>query len=58
MLYHFPEQFSTRNYLVNVEVDDLDIAEEGYAMERPTMGCDDNFAELANMIMEDNEYAY
>ena len=56
MLYHFPEQLGTRNYLFNVDVDDLDIAEESYANERPAMGCDDNFAELANMVMEDHNY--
>lgn len=56
VLYHFPEQLGTRNYLFNVDVDDLDIAEESYAKERPAMRCDDNFAELANMVMEDHNY--
>jgi hypothetical protein len=52
VLYHLPEQFGRRNCIKDIDVNDLDIAEE-YAEQRPAMGCDESFAELASMIMED-----
>ncbi len=50
-----PEQFGQRNCIKDIDVNDLDIAEE-YAEQRPAMGCDESFAELASMIMEDHHY--
>ena len=56
VLYFLPERLSTRDFSTEVDVDDLDIAEENYAVARPVKGCNDSFAELAEMIMEDNNW--
>lgn len=56
VLYHLPEQSGATNCIINVDMNDLDIAEENYAEQRPAMGCNDSFAELANMVMEDHNY--
>ena len=56
MLYFLPERFDTRDFKTDVDAGDIDIAEENYAEARPVMGCDDSFAELAQMVMENHGY--
>ena len=56
VLYFLPERFDTRDFKTDVDAGDIDIAEENYAEVRPVMGCDDSFAELAQMVMEDHGY--
>ena len=56
VLYYLPEQSHGINCIINVNENDLDIAEENYTEQQPAMGCNESFAELANMIMEDHHY--
>ena len=53
VLYFILQSTNTRDYLTQVGVDELDIAEEHCAQEPSLRGCSPNFNELAEMIMED-----
>ena len=52
-LYFIPRANNTRDYLTQVGVDEVDIAEEHCAQEPSLRGCSPYFNELAEMIMED-----
>lgn len=52
-LYFIPRSTNTRDYLTQVGVDELDIAEEHCAQVPSLRGCSSHFNELAEMIMED-----
>ena len=52
-LYFTPQSTHTRDYLTQVGVDEVDIAEERCAQEPSLRGCSPYFNELAKMIMED-----
>ena len=52
-LYFIPRANNTRDYLTQVGVDEVDIAEEHFAQEPSLRGCSPYFNELAEMIMED-----
>ena len=56
VLYYLPEQSNGINCIIDVDVNDLDIAEENYSAQQPAMGCNESFAELASMVMEDHHY--
>lgn len=52
-LYFIPQSTHTRDYLTQVGVDEVDIAEEHCAEEPSLRGCSPYFNQLAEMIMED-----
>ena len=52
-LYFIPQSSNTRDYLTEVDVEEIDIAEELRAQESPLPGCSPYFNELAELIMED-----
>ena len=52
-LYFIPQSTNTRDYLTQVGIDKVDIAEEHCAQEPSLGGCSPYFNELAEMIMED-----
>ena len=52
-LYFIRQSTHTRNYLTQVGIDEVDIAEENCAQEPSLRGCSPYFNELAEMIMED-----
>ena len=51
--YFIPQSTNTHDYLTQVGVDELDIAEEHCAEVPSLRGCSSHFNELAEMIMED-----
>lgn len=57
VLYFLPERHSTTDFSTEVDDDDLDIAEDNYALSKPAMGCSYEFQQLAEMIMEDSGYS-
>ena len=53
-LFFLPEANDARNYLKPVCIKDIEIAEERCCQQPPPNGCDDNFTELAIILMEEN----
>jgi hypothetical protein len=53
-MYFVPEITGTRDYKIDVDLDDLDAAKEMFSSDRPLNGCSQAFSELAVMLMEDN----
>ena len=54
ILFFLPEANDARNYLKPVCIKDIEIAEERCCKQPPPNGCDDNFTELAIILMEEN----
>jgi len=54
IMYFLPERYSTTDYKKDVDWIDLDIAESTCGEQNPPMGCHPSFAELATMIMQEN----
>ena len=52
-LYFIPQSTHTCDYLTQVGIDEVDIAEEHCAQESYLRGCSPYFNELAEIIMED-----
>ena len=53
-MYFVPEITGTRDYKIDVDLDDLEAAKEMFSSDRPLNGCSRAFSELAVMLMEDN----
>ena len=51
VLFFLPEVSGTRNYMADVDLDELDLAEERCCYRPPESGCSDEFTELAETIM-------
>ena len=57
VLYHLPEVSGARNYSIEVDDDDLQIAEGMCCSVSPDAGCDPRFKELAGIVMaEENRH--
>lgn len=54
-LYHIPLTTATIDYGSKVNVEDIEVATEMCAVQRPASGCSRDFKELAEIIMEENE---
>ena len=54
VLYFHLDSVRAQDYLVSVDVDEIDIAEETFCARPPVRGCSEQFNELAKMIMPNN----
>ena len=53
-IYHIPRTTATRDYGNRVSEEDIEVAIEMCAVERPISGCSREFSELAEILMEEN----
>jgi hypothetical protein len=53
VLYFNPETLGSQDYLIPVDIDEREIAEEMCCTQPSPRGCSDKFNALAEMIMED-----
>ena len=58
VLFFLPEVSNTRNFITDVGLDELELAEERCCYRTPESGCCEEFAELAGMIMEENNLQF
>lgn len=54
ILFFIPEVANTKDYRVEVGLDELELAEERCCYRLPENGCVEEFTELANIIMHEN----
>ena len=54
IMYFLPERYSASDYIRAVDLIDLDVAASVCGEQQPFMGCHPSFAELALMIMQEN----
>ena len=50
VLFFFPEVSGTRNYTVDVDLDELDLAEERCCYQPPQSGCSDELTQLSEIM--------
>ena len=50
VLFFFPEVSGTRNYTVDVDLDELDLAEERCCYQPPQRGCSDELTQLSEIM--------
>ena len=53
-IYHIPRTTATRDYGNQVSEEDIEVAIEMCAVQRPISGCSREFSELAEILMEEN----
>ena len=58
VLFFLPEVADTRNFITDVGLDELELAEERCCYRTPDSGCCEEFVELAGIIMEENNLQF
>ena len=58
VLFFLPEVSGARNYMVDVDLDELDLAEERCCYRPPQSGCSDEFTQLAEIIMREKNLQF
>jgi len=58
VLFFLPEVSNKRNFLTDVDLDELEIAEERCCYRTPHIGCCDEFAQLASIIMAEKDLQF
>ena len=58
VLFFLPEVSNTRNFISNVDLEELELAEERYSYRTRQSGCCEEFVELAGLIMEENNWQF
>lgn len=58
VLFFLPEVSGTRNYMVDVDLDELELAEGRCCYRPPQSGCSDEFTQLAEIIMREESLQF
>ena len=58
VLFFLPEVSGRRNYMVDVDLDELELAEERCCYRPPQSGCSDEFTQLAEIIMREKSLQF
>jgi len=58
VLFFLPEVSGTRNYMVDVNLDELELAEEICCYQPLQSGCSDEFTQLAEIIMREKSLQF
>lgn len=58
MLFFLLEVSNTRNFITDVDLDELELAEERCCYRTPDSGCCEEFVDLAGIIMEENNLQF
>ena len=55
IFFFMPETMGSHDYIIPVSLDDIELTEERYTIKAEENGCDEDFNELATLIMDNKQ---